>query len=143
MKYNKRTNCYKNSTGTNFVYLNEDGSLKYATSYGWYIYAKAFKKGGYNINILNISTYSPTTVRHVYQCRDIINESDWDLILDDVPESLDNLPSIIKELERQAAELVEMTKQPRTHKSTNKSRLDKADRLLNQASYLKQLTTME
>lgn len=147
MKYLKWLNAYQNSTGSNYVKLSDDmgkkESIDYALSYDWYYYIKSFvhPKTGHKWTILNRTSYSATTCKHIHQAINLQNVvmSDFDLILDDVLVSLDNLERVIEVLERQAKQLEADTKEPRTHKAKNKERLDKANRLINQAMALRQL----
>lgn len=144
MKYLKRSNAYQNSTGTNYIKLDDEtGRIDYAESYDWYKYIKTFTHPvtGHKWTVLNRSNYSATTVKHIYQAIRLhfVSMSDFDLILDDVNVSLGEIANVIQVLERQAKSLEAQTKEPRTHKAKNQERLNKANRLINQAMILKEL----
>lgn len=144
MRYLKRSNAYQNSTGTNYIKLDDETNrIDYAESYDWYKYIKTFVHpvSGHKWTVLNRSNYSATTVKHIHQAIRLhtVSMSDFDIILDDVNVSLDELSKVILVLERQAASLEAQTKEPRTHKAKNQERLNKANRLINQALRLREL----
>jgi hypothetical protein len=142
MKYIKRANQYRNSTGNNIVQFDDKHALQYASSYSWYEYIKVFvhPKTLKKITVLNRTSYSPTTVRHIHDAYKVLGvnrlSDSFDLILDDVPHSLSDLSRVIDSLKRQAARLEEEANQPRTHASKNLSRRIHANVLINQAMFL-------
>lgn len=145
MKYIKRANQYRNSTGNNIVQFDDKHGLEYATSYGWYDYIRVFvhPKTLKKVTVLNRTSYSPTTVRHIYDAYKVLGvnrlSDSFDLILDNVPHSLSDLSRVIDSLKRQAEQLEKDAKQPRTHASKNLARRIHANVLINQATFLNEL----
>lgn len=90
MKYFKIKNEYKNSTGTNKLYFNEDGR-PIAVSYGWWVY---FKDG-----VFNHSYYSQTTCKHQSKVNDLLKDLgiSVDLRLTRTKLSLTNLDAAISD----------------------------------------------
>ena len=131
MKYMKRANIYKNSTGTNKFLIKE---LK-AYSYDWWLY---FTKLDNGITILNNTFYSSSTVKHQRDLKYLLYNLNInpDIIIQDSKNSLNKLPQVRKDLRIKVKELIEDIKKPRSRKSTNEKRLEKIKELRKQHSAL-------
>ena len=115
MKYFKRANIYKNSTGTNTFYVEK----QCATSYGWWEYVK-------RINgqlVFNNYTYSNSTTNHQSAMRSLLRDLGYhSYLIIEAPGGLQDLDSAIKYYESKIENLRAAMAKPRTRKAKNAER---------------------
>ena len=115
MKYFKRLNVYKNSTGSNKV----DLSNRYAISYDWWEYLKIIN----GILVFNSFYYSPSTSKHQSDCLRLLREHGLEPALRiESPKGLQNLNSAIEHYECMIRELQQQIDKPRSRQAKNQDR---------------------
>ena len=116
MKYFKRANVTKNSTGS----LYWDHNIDKAYSYSWYVIYNGDVNG---FKVINTYNYSSTTVKHISSMWDQVGYSSG-VIPIEAPNGLQDLQGAIDLLESRNKELAHLMAKPRTHKAKNEERAD-------------------
>jgi len=117
MRFYKRLNCYKNSSGT-LVYYPETGK---SYSYDWYLLSDRVK----GITVLNTYNYSNTTNRHRYFMQRSLGHVDLAI---EAPRGLQNLDATLAHYKGMIEELEQAIKRPRSRAKTNEQRRAKIDK---------------
>lgn len=116
MKYYKRLQVYKNSTGT----LTYDPLIKEARSYNWYVIAR--KIGPYMV--LNNYCYSRTTIKHFYKIRKQISDTFTQIHFEiEAPRGLQDLDAAESLLKKRIQDLKDKINRKGSHKKTNANRI--------------------
>lgn len=117
LKYFKRADVYKNSTGTNKVSLTK----KEAYSYDWWKYYTLYK----GLTIFNNANYSSATNKHQSETLRLLDYK-TDLMLYNTSESLGDIEKALQDevtlLRKNVIELISKIKAPRTRAATNDKR---------------------
>lgn len=132
MKFYKKSNTYKNSTGS----LTFDLTTGKGYSYDWY---RIIERLG-DIYALNTYNYSPSTIKHISRIRSILNELNLKYVTLDAPNGLDRSESINNHYNH----LIDMNNKkiakPRTQTKT-KARLFEENKVLGNKLLLAKLIT--
>lgn len=113
MKYMKRDKVYKAANVT------FNPKTKEAYSYDWWRFVQPYKGGV----IFNSYGYSPTTIKHQYKLRRLLQQLDIPIVLDvKAPGGLQDLGSAIDLYESQIKNLQALIAKPGTRKAKNEER---------------------
>lgn len=136
LKYRKRDNVYKNSTGTNMFYVDD---MK-ATSYGWWCYFIEYNGKTY----FNDYPYSPTTSNHQWQLKDVLGQLNIkiDHYINQRDSLIDSLGNLYIDLEQFYEEMYQLEieiNRKGSKKSTNEWRKDRIKELIETIKQMRKL----
>lgn len=136
MKYFKRLNVYKNSTGTNVYYPNSETAI----SYGWWCYYKIIG----TTPVYNSFYYSSTTCRHQRDLRRLLCIDSRDRVLwIEAPQGLQDLNNAVTYYTGLIEELSDKINKPRSHKKKNIERRQEIEQYELKINQVKELQRIE
>jgi hypothetical protein len=115
MKYFKRANIYKNSTGSCLVELGKEKTDFKAKSYNWWTFAKYIN----GVLVFNSYSYSVTTSAHQHRVRMMLEDLGHKVgLFIEAPKGLDDLGEALKYYKNRIERAIEEGNKPRKQMRT-------------------------